>query len=213
MTSEKATPTQEAKQPAEAGFSCNMFLTSEIMGRVQFTFRGATSADWGATLEDIDRFAHYMREKGWKFDGEKPVASPPAVSAPVRIAKEEGNAPLAQATAQAEEEVPAPPAGKEWIIFAANSVKVLPQPDNKVTLEFYADGKKFPGVKVNKWKIENANGLMKHVTSEDMAKAADYKLDCLVYYTEGAEGKMVGTDGVEKKFHYKDVAHVRGIPF
>lgn len=79
----QVTPTQETyepKQPAEAGFSCNMFLTNDVMGRIQFTFRGATSADWGHVLEDVDRFAHYMREKGWKFDGEARV---PRQSAPV----------------------------------------------------------------------------------------------------------------------------------
>jgi hypothetical protein len=201
----------ERNTPNEAGFSMNMYLSNEIMGRVQFTFRGVTSAEWGIVLEDVDRFSHYMRDKGWKFDGEikLPSASAPAVSAPVRIAMEEGNKPLAQATANAELDVPAPPAGKEWIVFAASIVKVLPQPDNKVTLEFYAEGQKYPGVKVNKWKVENANGLMKHVTSEDMGKAAEYKLQCQVYYTEGAEGKTA--DG--KVFHWKDVSHVRPFPF
>ncbi len=84
MTDKQATPTQEAEplQPAEAGFSCNMFLSNEVMGRVQFTFRGATSADWGRTLEDIDRFAHFMREKGWKFDGEARVQSAPVCDVP-----------------------------------------------------------------------------------------------------------------------------------
>jgi hypothetical protein len=56
-------------QPSEAGFSTNLFLNHSKMGRVQFTFRGRTSQDWGATLEDLDRFLHYMSGKGWTFDG------------------------------------------------------------------------------------------------------------------------------------------------
>jgi hypothetical protein len=64
--------------PAEAGFSTNMFLNHPKMGRLQFTFRGATSHDWGVVLEDVDRFLRYMSDKGWKFDGEK--AEPPAQS-------------------------------------------------------------------------------------------------------------------------------------
>jgi hypothetical protein len=66
--------------PAEAGFSTNMFLNHPKMGRLQFTFRGVTSHDWGVVLEDVDRFLRYMSEKGWKFDGEK--ADAPAQQQP-----------------------------------------------------------------------------------------------------------------------------------
>lgn len=70
--------------PAEAGFSTNMFLNHPKMGRLQFTFRGATSRDWGSVLEDVDRFLHYMRDKGWLFDGEnKAPAATPAPQEPV----------------------------------------------------------------------------------------------------------------------------------
>jgi hypothetical protein len=74
--SEPTTPTQEVRQPAEAGFSTNLFLNHPKMGRVQFTFRGATSADWGVVLEDVDRFMRYMRDKGWIFDGENKPPEP-----------------------------------------------------------------------------------------------------------------------------------------
>jgi hypothetical protein len=70
----ETTPTQDVAQPAEAGFSTNMFLNHPRMGRLQFTFRGASSRDWGVVLEDVDRFLRYMSEKGWRFDGEKPEA-------------------------------------------------------------------------------------------------------------------------------------------
>lgn len=77
------TPSQEStpNQPNEAGFSTNLYLTHSRMGRVQFTFRGATSRDWGSVLEDVDRFLQYMHGKGWKFDGE-PAAAAPAGNPP-----------------------------------------------------------------------------------------------------------------------------------
>lgn len=68
------TPQQDVERPAEAGFSTNMYLNHPVMGRLQFTFRGATSRDWGKVLLDVDSFAHYMKEKGWYFDGAKPAA-------------------------------------------------------------------------------------------------------------------------------------------
>ena len=148
-----------------------------------------------------------IAEKRWQLTADKnlPAASAPAVPAPVKIAQEEGNAALAaemQATITA---IPEPPAGKAWITFDADIVQVLPQPDNKVSLQFFAAGKQYPGVKVNKWQTDSVQGLMKYVTAEDMSKAAEYRLRCRVYYTEGKEGKT--QDG--KTFHYKDVAHVR----
>lgn len=72
---EPTTPKQEVAQPAEAGFSTNLLLNHPIMGRQQFTFRGATSADWGIVLEDVGRFLHYMREQGW-MDGENAAPEP-----------------------------------------------------------------------------------------------------------------------------------------
>lgn len=81
---EQTTPLQDVVKPSEAGFSTNMYLNHPMMGRLQFTFRGATSRDWGIVLEDVDRFLRYMSEKGWKFDGAKPEApaQPPAPSEP-----------------------------------------------------------------------------------------------------------------------------------
>jgi hypothetical protein len=74
---DQTTPSQDVGKPAEAGFSTNMYLNHPRMGRLQFTFRGSTSRDWGTVLEDVDRFLKYMSEKGWKFDGEKPEAPAP----------------------------------------------------------------------------------------------------------------------------------------
>lgn len=134
-----------------------------------------------------------------------PAAQPPKLPLDQKIALEEGNKQMAAELKQAAEEVPPPPAGKTWLTLDAKIVKVLPQPDNKVTIEFYSDGHKYPDVKVVKWKLEAAAGLLKHITAEPADKAGEYSLPCRVYYTEGKEYTTPsGTTG-----HYKDVAHVR----
>lgn len=141
---------------------------------------------------------------------EKPM--PPQAPAPkqdvaAKIVAEAGNAPLAAALSAGVLEVPPPPAGKEWITFDANRLVIIPQPDEKVTLEFFAGSDKWPKVKVNKWPWEGATGLLRHVTSADVSKAANLTLSCRVYYTLGKEFKL--DNG--KTGNYKDVAHVRPI--
>lgn len=73
----------ELVQPAEAGFSTNLFLNHPNMGRVQFTFRGATSQDWGTVLEDLGRFLTYMKDKGWSFDAKPEAPAPEPVRVPM----------------------------------------------------------------------------------------------------------------------------------
>ena len=97
-----------------------------------------------------------------------------------------------------------------WNIYPASFVKILPQPDNKVTIEFYGKDRKqphndYPELKVNKWDVAQAAGLMKHVTSADVSKAAEFSLNCSVYWLEGKE--YTTKDG--GKGHYKNVSHVR----
>lgn len=150
---------------------------------------------------------------GKPVNSKAPTAPPPTPDPAARIAQEAGNAPLsAELQAQANE-VPAPPGDQAWQITECVFVKILPQPDDKVTIEFYGNDKKqphndYPGVKVNKWKSEQAAGLMKYVTSADISKAAEFSLPCKVYWTEGKEyTKPDGSTG-----RYKNVAHVRPIP-
>lgn len=204
------TPPQEVGQPAEAGFSTNMYLKHPKMGRLQFTFRGATSRDWGQVLEDVDRFSHYMVEKGWKFDGETEMAPAPAPDPAAQIAMQEGNNSLASELQAAAAQVPPAPDGKQWLTYNAAFVRILPQPEDKITIEFYGDDRKkprndFPALKANKWDVGRAIGLMKHVTSHDVTKPAEFALRCTVYYLEGKE--YTGTNG--QKGHYKDIYHVR----
>jgi hypothetical protein len=99
--------------------------------------------------------------------------------------------------------------GTDWLTYDACFVRVLPQPDNKVTVEFYGNDHKQPHddyafVKVNKWKTEQVAGLMKHITDANMREAADYNINCRVYYELGAE-----YHGDKGSGRYKDVCHVR----
>lgn len=153
----------------------------------------------------IAEFYADVTTAGGKPAGQFPTAAPPRTDPAAKAAAEAGNPALAEQLASDAIAVPDASNGKAWITFDATTVNVLPQPDGRTTLEFYGAGQKYPGVKVNKWPVENCSGLMKHVTSEDMAKAARYDLHCRVYYTEGKEGKT--TEG--KVFHFKDVGHVR----
>jgi hypothetical protein len=149
--------------------------------------------------------------------GGKPIGKPVSAPAPkpdpaAKIAAEEGNYDMAAQLQAEADDIGLPPDGKEWHTSDCVFVKVLPQPDDKVTVEFYGNDKKQPhndyaSVKVNKWSVPNATGLMKYVTSADMSKAAEFTLSCRVYWTEGKE--YTGTNG--NKGHYKDVAHVRPI--
>jgi hypothetical protein len=58
---------------------------------------------------------------------------------------------------------------------------------------------------VNKWPWEGATGLLRHVTSADVAKPATLSLKCRVYYTLGKQFTL--DNG--KTGNYKDVHHVR----
>ena len=192
----------------EAGGIAFMTLYSKTGAAVNLTARATGPKE--ALRELIEAVTWAMGEYSMSTD--KPM--PPAASEPkkdpiVRIAEEEGD-PVAAATIQAQVSA-VPPSRKgadvPYQTFDADIVEVLPQPDGKTTLAFYGANDKYPRVKVSKWKNDAANGLMKHVTSEDMGTAAKYSLHCRVYWTEGAA--FTTKDG--KPGNYKDVEHVRPI--
>ena len=91
----------------------------------------------------------------------------------------------------------------ETEVTHANSIKILPQPDDRVNLEFYEDGKKWPVIKVTKWKTKQVQELLEKVTSEDVSKPAEVKVDCAVLWTQGSEYNYNGKTGF-----YKDVCGV-----
>lgn len=133
-----------------------------------------------------------------------PLAPAPKPDAAARIVRDD-NQQLADEFQAQSLEVPAPPDGKTWEICEIDKIKILPQPDDRITVEFYQINMKWPTVKVNKRKIQDVSNLLKHVTSADITKAAEFSLPCKVYWTQGKEFK--NQDG--ETHHYKDVAHVR----
>ena len=154
----------------------------------------------------VGKMVALVLETGGKPANPRPApAASPQPDPAARIATEEGNPQMAAELQAQATAVPASKKGVPYKTFDAATVEVLPQPDGRVTVSFYGDGRKYPDCKINKWKVEQANGLMKHVTSEPMDKPAKYTLACRVYYTDGAQyTKPDGTTG-----NYKDVEHVR----
>jgi len=139
-----------------------------------------------------------------------PAAPAPQPDKPAQIALEEGNKPLAAKLQAQADAVPPAPNGEAWNVYDAVFVRILPQPDNKVNIEFYGNERKKPHndyaeLKVNKWTVEAAAGLMKHVTSHDVRVAGEFSLPCRVYWQNGKE---YTTQSGEKR-NYKNVAHVR----
>lgn len=183
--------------PNEAGFSMNFQMAHDVIGSAQITLRGARADDWAHVMNQAREFGQYAFKNGWKFKA-GPVSAPPPKSAPV-----EQESPVADGdTPQAN--IPSLPDGyKAWLTIVAARVVVKPEPGDMVTVEFYAAGHKWPDIKANKWKVERAQGLLKHVTSHDVRKPADMSLACTVYYLNGKEKADKPGE------FWKDVYHVR----
>ena len=198
---EEFTESAPRTTPAEAGFSANFHLTHEKTGPIQFTFRGATSSEWHAVMRDISEFTQHMKALGYRFNVPQ-SAPPPIPNKAVEIMAEAGNHESAQALKEIAERIPDPPQGKQWQTITAARVVIKPEPGDLVTLEFYEPNHKWPDIKANKWKHDRASGLLKHVTSADVSKAADLSLGCVVYYVNGAEKKDKPGE------YWKDIYHV-----
>jgi hypothetical protein len=209
------TPKQESRtrtQPYEAGFSTNYFLNHPLMGRQQFTFRGATSAHWGEVMDDVHQFLQYMKGKGWSLDGEN---TPPAASAPLpdpaaRVAQQAGNNQMAQELQAQAEAVPPAPNGAAWNTVDVNEVRIEPKADGLVTVEFWNPGRQYAEEYV-KWTPDNVLGLLKHVMTvpvndDGTIRPAKLSCKCRVYYSLGKE-KTGPKAKPGSRWH--DVAHVR----
>ncbi len=170
-----------------------------------------TLRDWdeGILMARAARTIATLTKEGYTA---KPVGAQPQQAAPApkedpaaAIAKEVGNEEAAEALQKDYAELPPAPDGKEWQALEIARVVVLPQPEERCNVEFYADGHKYPDVKVVRWKNASVAGLLKHVTSHDVSQPGDFDLPCRVFYTWGREyTKPDGTKG-----NYKDVGHVR----
>ena len=197
-------------------------------------WQGFPEAPYSDTFKwiDADGYEHMMTVRGWeggavlgaigkakeviasingKPAGNRPVQAPaPVPDIAAKIALEEGNKQMASELQAQANEVPPAPDGKQWNTYSAAFVKILPQPEERVTIEFYGKDHKqphndYPELKVNKWTLAQAAGLMKYVTSADVSKPAEFALNCTVYWLEGKE--YTSTNG--EKRHYKNVSHVR----
>lgn len=190
--------------PAEAGFSANFHLTHDKTGPIQFTFRGATSDEWHIVMKDVSEFTQHMKALGYRFNVPQP-APPPAPNKAAEIVAEEGNHEAAQVIAANAERVPDPPQGKQWLVLESARTVIIPQPDGRIKIEFYALGHEYADLRTT-WKPEQVAGLLKHVTSIDVNKPADLALPCKVYYTLGKEYKNAKTGATG---NYKDIGHCR----
>lgn len=197
---------------------------------LQDYWRGFPEAPFSDTFKwvDADGFEHMTTVRGWgdkslsegitkakaliEYNGGKPAGNrAPQAPAPTpdpaaKIAFEEGNKQMAAELQAQATEVPPAPDGKQWNTTKIVFVKILPQPDNKVTIEFYGNAHKQPHdqyaeLLVNKWTTERAAGLMKHVTSAPVTVPAEFALNCTVYWLDGKPKTNGG--------FFKDVYHVR----
>lgn len=202
-------------------FSQNAYGVVELVDgtkvKCQFTMRYGISTEKAlAQLDEWTAFLEGATTRGIRFEG--PAALPPVAPAPtpskaVVQAMQDGDNETAAVMQAAIEELPAPPDGKQWKSFDAVVVEILPQPDDRVNINFFGNQHKqphdeFPGVKVTKWKLDSAGGLLKHVATVDVSKPQKLTLPCRVFYTDGKE--YTKTDG--GKGNYKDVGAVRQIP-
>jgi hypothetical protein len=203
-----ATPSQEAV-PNEAGFSTNLFLNHLSFGRVQYTFRGATSKDWGAVLEDVDRFLQFMHEKGWKMDGEAKGAG---IAVPVAAGN--GSKPYEPKPVAANEipaELPGPSeGGVEYFKDEFDSFEVTPQADNKASVEFFKDGMKWPvGAKISKWKNDSVRTMLEPLGDIDPTKAEKYRVAGVQFWVKGNEYIIAQGTHKGEKSHYKNLKMVQ----
>ena len=191
------TPTQEVLQPAEAGFSTNLYLNHEKFGRLQFTFRGATSRDWGNVLEDVDRFMGYMTGKGWSTDTTRQPEN--------RTGAESEKKAYEPAPVSASDLPEGLPEGIECFKEDFDEIEITPQADDKATVTFYRDGMKFPvGAKINKWKCQNVVQALAPLGEFDVTKAQKVRTAGTQYYSKGSEYIIAQGAHKGEKSHYKD---------
>jgi len=186
-----------SEAPAEAGFSMNFQISHDVIGPAQVTFRGARAGEWMRVMTQAREFTAYAIKNGWKFKS-APQAAPPPKAAPVEgsTASHVTTPPVLDAT------VPPPPEGKEWKYVDVQQIKILPQPDDKVKIEFWNPGRKYAEEILN-CKTERAAGILKHVTSAPVTVAANLSVPVRVYY-------VLGKEKANKPGEYwHDVYHVR----
>ncbi len=195
------------KTPAEAGFSLNLTLgAGDLITGGQITARTDFVTDALKVMEKVEAL---VKARGWRWAEPLAKAPPPVESKAAAIVRAEGNTALADQLAKPPDVGPIPD-GKEWQTMDIETVESIPQPGDVINIIFYKAGHTKPDLKCQKWKIERAAGLMKHVTNADMSKPWKAVCACRVYYTIGKAFTYNDPNtGELKSGNYKDVAHVR----
>lgn len=153
-------------------------------------------------------FEHLTTVRGWNFSGlyqslakataqitetggkpagnpRPPQAPPPDMPKAAQEAMQEGDNEAAAAIQASIEDVGEPPAGKAWKTMDINRVVISALPDDLYTLECYSPGHKWPDLKVQKRKLSQIAGMLKHITNADPAKPADMTVNATAYYVDG----------------------------
>jgi hypothetical protein len=208
---EPAAPLASNYHNGEAGAVAFTDMYTVKGAKVSITARSTASAeDVCRAIDALVAGMKYANSKyGWDTvrPGAAPVTTPAAPKADpaAQTAANAGNPQMAAAIQSQGEAVPPSKKGVPYKTLELDIFEVLPQPDNKTSIKFYGTGDDYARISVNKWSVENANALMKHVLSNDMSQAGRYTLPVVVYYTDGKAFTM--KDG--KTGNYKDVEHVR----
>lgn len=177
----------------EAGGVASATIYSQSGLPISVTAHAATPKD--AIRELVGAISWAMEEYGM------------TVERPMQPAASGGNEEIHEQLASRHPEVPPSRkgAGVPYHIVHADIVEFLPQPPNRVTIKFYGANEKYPRVMAYAWTAENAQELMRYVTSEDVTKPGRYWIPCRVYCTDGEP--YITTDGEIR--YYKEVEHVR----
>ena len=179
---------QEYRYQTDQQVSVNAYFDIDIDGepvRLQITTRyGATAPKIVQTTEAEIEAYRLLRQAH-----PRPAAAPK--EAPAKVPQSE---------------IPeGMPEGIELTKAEFDYVTIIPQPDNKASVDFYKDSLKWPVAKVVKWKHAAVKTLLVPVGDIDPAKAETYRAAGEVFWSQGKEyTKPDGSQG-----HYKDVRAVK----
>lgn len=194
----------EALPLPEAGGIAFTELYTPKGARINVTARAHNAKD--AIRDLVEAVTWSMAEYG--MTTERPGAAPVTTPAPpkpdpaAKAVAETGNAKLAAEVERQGEAVPPAPNGQAWLTMEIDRIVIKAEPGDAYTLEVYAPGHQWPDMKAAKRKAEVIGGLLKHITSDDPTKPADYRVNAIAYYLEG-KTKTTGTG------HWLDLYHLR----
>jgi hypothetical protein len=93
--------------------------------------------------------------------------------------------------------LPPPSAPQGALTKSIDIIKVLPQPGDKVNIEFWQTGRKYAELYAKGWSLDRVRSLLSTVTKHDPSRPAELPIKCNVAYTLGKEYKPGK--------HYEDV--------